>query len=110
MSIMGLVATSKRSPCLLLLYALLLLLAFFVLIAGVASSVRIIFIIFHGIDNYVSSLALPLVKRYGNDSFATTTWDSLHSALRVWLSSDVARISPFFQVPTAAAGQRPPLT
>ena len=84
-SIVGLVATSKRSPCLLIVYALLLLMAFFVLVAGVACSVRIIFIIFHGIEHY-SRLAVPLVKKYGNDPFATETWDSLHGEIFPLLS------------------------
>ena len=73
-SIVGLVATSKRSPCLLIFYAFCLCLAFLVLVAGVVSSVRIIFIIYVGIDH---SLALPLIENYGYDSHATATWDNL---------------------------------
>ena len=70
----GLLATSRRSPCLLTFYALCLILAFLVLCAGVVASVRIIFTIAVGIDH---SLALPLLKQYGKDKIATHTWDNL---------------------------------
>lgn len=73
----GLVATSRRSPILLACYACLLFLAFLVLVAGIVCSVRIIFIIFMGMEHYVR-LSVPLVKKYGSDAFATETWDSLH--------------------------------
>ncbi|XP_059084591.1 CD63 antigen-like [Tigriopus californicus] len=78
-SVVGLLATSKRSPCLLVFYAFCLCLAFLVLAAGVVSSVRIIFIIYLGIDH---GLALPLVKEYGTDPHATEIWDSLQETYR----------------------------
>lgn len=78
-SVIGLVATSKRSPLLLRFYAFMLTLAFLVLLAGVACSVRVIFTIHIGINH---SLAVPLIQRYGEDSVATHTWDKLHTTYR----------------------------
>ena len=75
----GLVATSKRSPVLLRFYAFMLVLAFLVLLTGVACSVRVIFTIHVGVNH---NLAVPLIKRYGQDSEATDAWDRLHSKLR----------------------------
>jgi hypothetical protein len=71
----GLVATSKRSPVLLHFYAFMLILAFLVLLAGVACSVKVIFTIHVGVNH---SLAMPSIKTYGSDSFATQSWDKLH--------------------------------
>lgn len=62
-------------------YAFCLCLAFLVLVAGVVSSVRIIFIIYVGIDH---SLALPLIENYGYDSHATATWDNLQGTFKGW--------------------------
>ena len=75
-SFVGLCATSKRSPCLLRFYAFVLILAFVVLLAGVASSIKVIFTIHVGLDN---SLAIPMAHKYGSDPSATHTWDDLHS-------------------------------
>ena len=72
----GLIATSRRSPCLLTFYALCLSVAFLVLCAGVVASVRIIFTIHVGTDH---SLALPLIREYGKGAYATHTWDVLQS-------------------------------
>ena len=51
-------------------------LAFAVLLAGVACSVRVIFTIYIGVNH---SLAVPLMKSYGKDPQATSAWDNLHS-------------------------------
>ncbi len=71
---MGLIATARKSPCLLICYSFFLLLAFMILVAGIACSIRIIFVVYMDIDR---TLALPLLKRYGFDSYATSTWDTL---------------------------------
>ena len=54
----------------------MLSLAFAVLLAGVACSVRVIFTIYIGVNH---SLAVPLMKSYGKDPRATSAWDNLHS-------------------------------
>ena len=68
--------TSRRSSVLLRFYAFMLCLAFIVLLAGVACSVRVIFTIYIGVNH---SLAVPLMKSYGKDPRATSAWDNLHS-------------------------------
>ncbi len=68
--------TSRRSSVLLRFYAFMLSLAFAVLLAGVACSVRVIFTIYIGVNH---SLAVPLMKSYGKDPQATSAWDNLHS-------------------------------
>lgn len=70
----GLLATSRRSPFLLRFYAFMLVLAFLVLLGGVACSLRVIFTIYVGVNH---SLAVPLIKKYGMDPTATTAWDNL---------------------------------
>ena len=76
-SFVGLFATSKRNPCLLRFYAFMLSLAFAVLLAGVACSLKVVFTIHVAHDS--SSFAIPTTKLYGKDSMATYTWDKLHS-------------------------------
>ena len=71
----GLLATSRRSPHLLRFYAFMLVLAFIVLLGGVACSLRVIFTIHVGVKH---SLAEPLIKKYGKDPTATAAWDNLH--------------------------------
>ena len=78
-SMIGLLATSRRSPILLRFYAFMLVLAFIVLLGGVACSLRVIFTIHVGVNH---SLAVPLIKNYGRDSAATSAWDNLHSTYR----------------------------
>ena len=74
-SMIGLLATSRRSPMLLRFYAFMLVLAFIVLLGGVACSLRVIFTIHVGVNH---SLAIPLIRNYGKDSAATSAWDNLH--------------------------------
>ena len=74
-SMIGLLATSRRSPVLLRFYAFMLVLAFIVLLGGVACSLRVIFTIHVGVNH---SLAIPLIRNYGKDSAATSAWDNLH--------------------------------
>lgn len=78
-SMIGLLATSRRSPILLRFYAFMLVLAFIVLLGGVACSIRVVFIIHIGVNH---SLAVPLIRKYGMDPTATNAWDNLHETYR----------------------------
>ena len=77
-SMIGLLATSRRSPILLRFYAFMLVLAFIVLLGGVACSLRVIFTIHVGVNH---SLAVPLIRNYGKDAAATSAWDLLVSVI-----------------------------
>ena len=78
-SFIGLVATSRRSPCLLRFYAFCLVLAFTVLAGGVATSLKTIFTIHAGIDSSVTGSWMAMAKDYQEDDTTTATWDILHS-------------------------------
>lgn len=86
-SIIGLVATSQRSPCLLRFYAFMLLVAFLVLLGSITCSVKVIFKITSN-DEFESDemeeITTAFAKNYHpkNVTFATKTWDSLHQTYR----------------------------
>ena len=94
-SIIGLLATSRRSPFLLVVYAVLLTLAFLVLLGGVVASVRIMFLVAIKLDR---NLALPMIKEYGTNDHATAMWDDLHGKFLFFLTREsgyyrIARVS-----------------
>ena len=97
-SMIGLVATSRRSSGLLRFYAVMLCLAFVVLMGGVACSVRVIFTIYIGVNH---SLAVPLMKSYGKDPQSTTSWDNLHRKIHIWetsLSDNITALECFSKI------------
>ena len=73
-AVFGLYATSKEDSCLLITHATFMTLQFFILIAGVISSVRLIFFIQTGLFN---ADVVPDLQYYESSSWTRYKWDTL---------------------------------
>ena len=78
-AIFGLYATSKEDSCLLVTHATFMTLQFFILIAGVISSVRLIFFIQTGLFN---ADVVPDLQYYESSSWTRYKWDTLQRKLK----------------------------